>query len=1392
MIGHVDKVINLVDPLIRWLFKYFLGSYLDLEHLDFSQLFEKGLSNLTLDHTRINQTHLKDSPLLVERCRIEKMSVKINIKEKSVRLTIDGLDLALFANEDIVGMETARKASESKINPPDQQIPSSLQKGFISNFLKTYLLELTLNNSTVCIRPTRPTCPSEHLELSVKEISVKKLADSNSNNSKNTTHYVLKTSITNVSARLLPKEHDLTDESFVDATRISQHGSLVLHMHDSIKVDSNILLKDDALSFTTKAKIPKIVVLVSPGLVALLSVLQLKFSNFANSFLIQNEQDYEKLAQSQNGLNFSAVRFNLEERFECFITKLNGSIASSPLDESNAFDTSQLLKSFSIESAKANLELCLNHLVLIFYNPLDWDVEVNPERICEELDDGFISFFPFENSQIVLTNCSFKMEKSEIKGNVDQFAMRNFKLMKNIKPESIDRTLNTSSMMMHSFNETLYESSLVFELVPNMDSLQNNIILEKSEDPVLYDENTMPVRRRESTDSLVFNQMRKEGLEVSIKVQKKPALKFRVSDKLLVMVLETVNMNIDNLLEFADTFIGNLHQAIKATIMTSKVTQRSETYTAIETDQFFKYFVSMIDKEKIEKLYNFRDTITPKTVLLLASEFTFSCIADLLSISSNAPNLSNFFEAQKISFSNKNVRQQSCKFLKVKEATLLNLVSFKMVEATSKNLNLTTLRNDLEMKVQKVELKAVNKLEAFCNKRIVSVLKDYQSRLASLAANSNGFDALYPLLKNAYELLPQKANLNELLNEIVLKSLPAIKTFDMVSFLVDQIEVSVYDNNESNFTAINKQFRENENKLKSLNILTEQSLFVTDVIHRLQLIHLTIKDVNVCVSLSSQEVMSEIKTVCCKLMEYHNNIVELHFYDLKASSSARASVFINKIKCDLNFSYKLVNIFTLYLTQNVVPQIKKILEEIPNQPTTPSRPNSSPNSEQNASLKLSLCVNELDISCQQLVSGIRAILKKIEVDENVCQVEELALWKLSANESVIHDKLFELKSLKLDKLSHLSISEIQAWIKNEYIVIIKDFVQRMTETIQNVIKQLSEPVNDIVNKSLAVSSTIGPETPMLYSTLSHSLQSKIEHKIVDGYEVVSEKWEQFTNFDRTFFKGNSVTTFQLLKTMTANFIKKEKIEFKNTKEVQISKIRLTFIEDEVRQKISLILENVFGNCTDSLWIGILGRFWVQVETVTNSFLLLANTGNDFSIKFFAEMIKENILCFYLKSDNYNLYGDTDIWEAIDNRLKLLLKEFSSSHDFQSANEASFDEKSKDQQELCIHEAMIEGFHINLKLGILSKPLRMEINPTYSLELAKDLASLDDFGNKILENFLASMQTFCRSLGPQQAVKIVSFLMWRILKFIVLKQNFKRVNNSLYKILKSQFNRVFSR
>lgn len=1393
MIGHVDKVINLVDPFIRWLFKYFLGGYLDLESLDFSQLFEKGLSNLTLDHTRINQLHLKDSPLLVERCRIGKMSVKINIKEKSIRLTIDGLDLALFANEDIVGMETARKASESKISPPDQQIPSSLKKGFVSNVLKTHLLELILTNSSVSIRPTRPTCPSEHLELSIREINVQKHPDSAPSNSKNITHYVLKTVISSVSANIIPKEHDLTEESFVDATRISQHGSLVFHMPDSIKIDSNIHLKEDSVNFTTKAKIPKIVLLMSPNLVSLLSILQFKFSNFANSFLIQNEQDYEKLAQSQNVLNFSAMRFNLEERFENFITKLNGSIGSSPLDESQAFDTSQLIKSFSLESAKAHLEILLSHLVVIFYNPLDWDVDVNAERICEELDDGFISFFPYENSQIVMTNCSFKAEKSEIKGNVDQFSMRSFKLMKNIKPESIDRTLNTSSMMMHSFNETLYESFLIFELVPNIANMQNNIILEKSEDPVLYDENTLPVRRRDSTDSVGFNNMRKEGLEVSMKVQKKPALKFRFNEKLLVMVLETININIDNFIEFADVFTANLNQAIKSTIQASKVSQRSETYTAIEKDQFFKNFVSMIDVEKIEKLLNLKETIHPKTVLLLASEFTFSCIADLISVASNAPNLSNAFEIKKFSFSNKNVRQQSCKFLKIKEATVMNLISFKDIEGTSKNLNLTTLRNDLEVKVQKVELKAANKLESFCNKRLISVIQGYRSRLASLATHGNSMGELYPLLKNAYEFLPAKAHLNGLLDEIVLKSLPVVKTFDMVSLLVDQIEVSIFDNNENNFATINKQFRENESKLKSLNILTEQSLFVTDVIHRLQLVHLTIKDLSVCFSLSTQEVMSEIKTVCCKFMEYHNNVMELYFYDLKATSSSRASIFINKIKCDLNFSYKLVNIFTVYFTQNVVKQVKQILDEIPNQPAPSSQKKPSPISESSgSSMKLSLCVNEFDISCQQLVSGIRAILKKIEIDENLCQVDELALWKLSANESVIHDKLFELKSLKLSNLSHLSISDIQVWIKNEYIVIIKDFVQRMTETIDNVIRQLSDPINDIVNKSLAVSSMMNPETPVLQSAVSQIFQSKIEHKIIDGYEVVSEKWEQFNNFDRTFFKGNNMTTFQLLKSMTASFIQKEKLDFKDNREIQISKIRLIFIEDEVRQKISLIFENAFGTCTNNLWIAILGRFWVQVETVTNNFLLLANTNNDFSIKFFAEMIKDNILCFYLKSDNYNLYGDTDIWEAIDNRLKLLLKEFSSTYDYQSAGETLLDEKSKGKQEVCLHEAVIEGFHINLKLGILSKPLRMEINPTYSLELAKDLASLEEFGNKILENFLGSMQTFCRSLGPQQAVKIVSFLMWRILKFIVLKRNFKRVNNSLYKILKAQFNRVFIR
>jgi hypothetical protein len=1391
MIGHVDKVINLVDPLIRWFFRYFLGNYIDLENLDFSKLFEKGLCNLKIDHTKLNATLLKDCPLLVEKCVVGKMSVKINLKEKTVKLVVEALEIGLFVNEDVVGFETARKASESKVNSMDQQIPSSLQSGFISNFLRSYAIDVSFLNSSVSVRPTRPTCPSERFELVLGEMTISKLADPLSSNSNSPMHYQLKTQIRNLSLFLVPKEPDLAEESFVDISNTHTHNSLIFHLFETLNIDANFLIKDETLTFTLNGKIPKIVLLVSPSLIAQATLFQYKLENFTNSFLIQDEANFETIAQSENSIHYSAVKFNLEEKFESFINRINCSMGESPLDESHNIDTSNIYRSFGLESAKAQVELTIGRVVVILYDPIDWDTEVGVDRITDELDEGFVSFFPFESSQIAFNNCSIRYNKSDMTSTIDNFSMKTFKLTKGIKAESIDRTLNTSSMM-HSFNETLFEAFPIFEFTYNEDSFTGNVIIEESEDFILNEENVSAYSRKESAEFTAISQLKKNSLEVSYKMPRKQVLKFKLTKNHLIVAFETFKIQADTFLDFLDHFLARTNDNLTKSVALFKAMTRSDIYTTIEREQFFDNYVKFIDASKIEKLSLLHETIKSKKMLLFSGDLVLSVIADQISFLSSLPLLPKLLEIKKLSFSTRNAKKKYSKILKIKEIALANILFLRDIKGNSKNFSEENMRNDFEIKIQKADLKTGNHLASFASKKLFNVIHFFNSKLNSLSKSIDKIGLLMPQLRGSYELISDKINFNELLSKIILKSFPDIKVFDIVTFDLEQFELSIVDNNVANFVNVNNQFKENEQKLKSLNIISEQSILPAEIITGLQLVYITLKEFSVRFAIDSQESAFDIKSIFCKLMEHQSNIFELYVYDMKASSDTKASVFVNKVKCDLNFSYRLINIFTTYIHQNVILPLKRIIDDFPSVSKPSNQNDKNPAKSSAPPFDLNLCVNEFDLSCQQLISGVRMYLKKMELGKDHLQVDEVCFWKLSANESIMNDKLLEIKGVKLSHLSQLSVNEIQAWIKKEYILVMKDFVNQLKETYQNIVKKLSESVNDLCNKSIAISQVIEKDASIYQSTVSTLTQSKIEYKQIGNYEVVSEKWELFDNFNKIFNKGHNHTSFNLLKSMKTKFLSGEGISLEDEHTVQINIIRIYFIEDEVRQKISIFFENMYGCLSKKVWIAVLGRFYVGMETPTNNFVLLENSNSDFSLKFYGEIIQENILSFYLKSDNYSLYGDSEMWEAIDNRLKVLLKEFGNSHEADEADEFFAEDKFASESDINLHEAVIEGFNITLKLSILSRPLIMEINPTYSLELAQDLVSFDKFGDKVLENFLGSVQHFCRSLAPHQAVKIISFLMWRVLKFIILKRNFKKVNTSIYRLLKNKLNKVFIR
>ena len=1338
---------SFVNPAINQIFTYFLGDYIDMSSFGAQNVTLGGVRDLSLDVKKLNDRFLANFFFKLERVKIGEVKIAFKVMAKELKVTINDLDVWLYTNEDVhsgdsMNADVSNNIDKNKGNEDKQKdIPLSGFKIFIE-----------VKNIKIKLRPCRPTVSAELLELSLDYLNlIKDQSKPSKDQSDKDTILIIETTFRNLTGCLLtPRAHSLGNSEEFDRT-------LFAKTDPEFKIKANIKLGMDDIIVKSKVEINEVKLILNYAVIRVFTFFYQKLSIFpyTNVFEGDIKQKFKDLL-SGNGVKpvGEKLKQNLEKRIEDFTNSIND---SADIDMSMQINDIEKSAPLHEKHLRTNIKFKINKINLAVYNSNEFDD--SHMVIQDELLEGtFLNLFPYSNIQLVLDHVVIEKLADDMKFLLGSVVCKEFEIDERsfIKPE-VNSSLNNSSVMMHSLADNPYKSYTLFSLtktnmIDNVNAKDESI---SHFDNILEDSDIMMTHRK---DSLV--EITPKTNQVSDKAENNSeqlAFGLLYKSNYVQANFEHIKIEANQLLDAVTKILNAFNNNLKAYFVKYKKPVNSPDFQQIENEYYYSNYSQYVNNNKVAILSQMVEELAHSKQLVLDIPIKVFIGFNSIAVSGDLKVCPVLLSLQNLYISNKNLKSNAnCVFLKVERMEIMNFIVLTELDLVSTKYHPNELANDWELRINRVYPTDYNSRTQLWD--LVHAISEYEDRFSKSFSKIGQLidliDLYSPKLANLFEYLDLKMEMNACINRMISKLIPQYIVFNMLSFDIQNITIDIIDDSESSMRIINGVLKEINENLRKFNILAESGDFSESKYDKFKLLNIDCRFLKGMLKIDEGLQTFNVETLRIRLFEFLkkndneymfesliNNLSVDMKYDIPTitSESIEGKARISKKRCHILVDYILDALMKKLPKKKITNQSDEIQQNMP---------------------KYRVIVQNVDFSVFDFFFSLNLTMGKFDADSDAnLQIERLILNKVTNFSERTKTQMLAVDDLNLSEGRTVSINAIDGCLKLHYIKSISDFVTNLKDMID-------ATINKVASRYDLTKST---ENEDFKSFIRTSCLQKSQSYFQP--EKVNSLWETFHSFNETMNKHVIKTTSECVDQLH-KFNTKNKLYAGMSTILSIGTISLKFIDEITSDKFYINTGMLLIVPANFFNVYILEKYEISIENQSKKTLIALNSQKDFAIKFLSLLDERQNLNFYMKLDDVVLNGNSKLWDITDNRLKIFLRDFTSSDNSES--------EYKQKDPVMLDEAVIESF--KLHINIFSEKIILDIGDINALEIVADEITLDGFINLFANKLVQSVKMTAKTISVGNSVKLAGFVFWRLIIFIFFKRNFKKVNKSLYRLL----------
>ena len=1354
-----------INPIVKKIY-FYCGEYLDMTTFGAHNITSSGLKNVDIDVVKINDWIFKDFFFKFERARIGEIKVGFKVMAKEIKISITDLELCLYCNDDLFGslIEDVKIFTESQINRVVEEINQNEKKGGV---LHGFNIVLDIKNFRILFSPFASSENNEYLEIQIAAFNMIKPSwnpDKNNEKINNKTNsneeiYPLEIEYKNFDINLLTHHGINTGE--INTSVKKNRRIPILRIDQQIKIVFGIKFQSSDIDIIYDLNVQKLEFTFNGDIFRVIYSLYQRLAIYPYTSVIIGEiKKNIDMLKKDNRLSkvITELFKNIEKKMENFNgDKINTeNLESKTLQKTD--NQSEDLKAQKSYNVNFNSNIKVKKVFFVFYDDSIAEKD-HVKALSPNIEGSFLDFFPYNNLQLLIENLTIENKPDDFKCHIYAIICKYFEINDQYKSDiKYMEQQNKELEPIEEEIESKYKSHTLFIITEHKNKLESK----KSNEFIDFDD-LMKVTESipESKNGKYEHLHRKENIdETELYIfDSKNALEIKFQNDRFAFSFQYVNVEIINILYYSNKILEIINGNMKAytglyTPLENKNGEFSDKNCSIRDK--FRDFIS---KDRIKQLKNIVEDIELTKRMLLdlpySVEITFKAL-DILGIVKRDLKLLN---VRNLRFSNSNIKEKNhIIFLSIKSLDILSYFRIENVKLASVKYDPENYLNDWGLRIDKVTNSKNYLHHSFLDvyKAIYQYYDKFNNICGVISTSICEWSKTTEKLNFIYNSHEIMGELYTILGQWLTKNLPKLVFFNLIELEFQNVHIDLVDNSKYSINLLNvliQQFK-NKNKGKKLN-----SEIVNLNMHPIkQLKALTLDCSILSSSINIQEGVDSITfdSIKLKLFEFISKNEPEFMFEIAFNSCMYLRETQNKIlkfhtvNSKLNQTKERLHFVTEYIFEVLLKQV------LPLKNKTYDYSDKLPDND------FTLTINKFDFTVYDPIINIELSMDEFKFDSSWnLDLDLLTVSHILLGKEKIREKMINIKGLSVKERKDISIRMISGGLHINYIKMISDVWTSTKEACLVALKKteilyglwLKADTNDLLISEITVNENsydVEEDSPRFSSwDIFKYFDEIINNKTIERPEDYNKRIKQFSKFCQLPIIISNTITIEVIKFVFVDDIYGHRY----------------YIDTGI---ISLISSKYFNTY-------IIERFEIYIEKSAKKTLIAFNHKNDFALKLFTQYDEHKKLGFYLKIDDLDLNGDSKLWDILDNRLKIVLKEFS------SADPLS---KESSQTKYTFLSAAILA-SINLHINIFSEKIILEIDTVKSNEIVNAEITLNNFNNLFYKKTIASLKETAKYISISNSLKLAGFILWRLFVFVFFKRNFMKVNKSIYRYFRSK-------
>lgn len=1261
-----------INPIIKQVFNDFLADVLDLEKFSVANIGKKGFLDLVFDPEKINQILSNNFYIKLNGLRLANLEVSFKILSKEAKLSLEGLELDLFVNEDLFKSEkpltdymknTIKKVLEEKITEEGEKR---------MNLIKSLSLTLEIKGIKLNIRPTRASIVSEQIELNIESLKVIKAQDKKFRKMKviEEITFSLEFGLCGFGIDVLSP---IGDDSGVEPSFKRQS---LLNIDNEIVLNYEVHWKGDDISVKSETDIKKVVLGVNLNSIKTLDLVYERLTLFSYTNVLNGDVEKNVKYMSEN-LSVIGV-------FKDLVNRLGSS------KEETAPATKSKLK-FDFD-----IRLNLESLYLTLYDDFDNKAYIfEPDSKTDE--DGFLQLTEIENTQVLFKNLALIKMVDDFKIMIERITAKTF-----------------------FSNKT--------------ESKEDEHVPEKQRNSVLFDVHIENTENRDKEEYSV--QKRNSSIE---DIMNGNSLILIINNELTKVYCKKIKINLMEMLKFSEYLLKQINKMLTGKDSVVSV-EFSNEEKEIEMNRYFSNYLEIVTRDKVTVLKEAIEKLEQKKEYLLELPFKLIMCIDSIRLKVKEESEIDVLKLSQCSFNNTDSHIDAKKrFLKINQILMLNLLNIMNLRIRKKEQDKITQINTWDLQVDKIiQVDISNHILNFVTIFLL-FNNEIQQKLKRIIAELSSASASFNKIPNTYSPNEEKIVVDKLVWSLIYKLKPEISLFNACLIHIHNVFVSFYDESKDAIDFIKKV------------LVLETKIRVNEPDKGLKLLEVRSNDLTFEFNFDTGLKNFTFTNFKIAFFEFIKGNTPFNLFSALFESSFGLNDGVKWIYKLSNMEMRIVHVGPVfkalidYLLEN---SLKTFLV------TDTVHVDQEEKENEKESFKYELNINAMSFKLVNSFYSINLGIDKLKYEEKHLVVESIELTgdkKAISNGRVIYIKKAEIANGRNTKLKGIiAIIEIKS-VKKLF---------DLHNDLMTSITYFTEKRNQLIS-------------PDLINAEEQIKEEKHELVIPEDAEQYKEFFKDiFVNFNKKFNSRKMESAYHFLKAFKM-FVKESQLDQNLANTVMIEQIRMTFVDEISNHQYRLRSENIFLAFSQRLSIYLVDYIEVSIKTNRSITDLLTNKKNRFALKLLNINTNNDKKSFYLKLDDLEFKGDSKMWDVVDNRLKIFLKDF------------NIDSESQDKEG---YKTKLDQSYLdrcNLYIDLFSEDIVLNIKSVSTDELNQKNPDLGKFIDLFVNKLINEMKEQAKYISVTNSLKLAGFIFWRLLVFIFFKKNFLSISKTSFSLIKSK-------